>query len=351
VPLLGRLVLAVGVLALAVAVLYVGVAGFGTVAAAVGSTVSGFVDNVTRTPPPSPTPVVVAETPSIVAPSEPYTNREQVDLIVTVASRFVGDPAYRIRVYLALEDQEPAPIDEASLSLTPQTIIPVMLTSGINDFSVTLIGPAGESESSPIVRYVLDQSEPSIKLDSPKDGATVNRKAVDIEGRTQGRSTVIIRNRDTGESIGGKAEANGAFSLTIPLAQGSNRIAISATDPAGNSKELELVVRRGSGELSASLSADTYRIARSALPTQIRLTATVDDPDGRPLSGAKVTFTLSIPGIKTVTGEVTTRSDGKATFGTTIPRGADIGGGSAAILVRSSEFGSASDQTVITITK
>lgn len=350
-PLLGRLVLAVGVLALAVGVLYVGVAGFGTVAAAVGSTVTGFVDNVTKTPAPSPTPIVVAETPSIVAPSEPYTNREQVDLVVTVASKFLGDPAYRIRVYLALEDQEPAAIDEASLALTPQTIIPVMLTKGINDFSVTLIGPAGESESSPIVRYVLDQDEPGIKLDSPKDGATVNRRIVDIEGRTQGRSTIIVRNRDTGESIGGKAEANGAFSLTIPLAQGSNRIVVSATDPAGNSKELELEVRRGSGELSASLSANTYRIKRSALPTEIRLTATVDDPDGRPLSGATVTFTLSIPGIKTVTGEVTTQSDGKATFETSIPRGADVGGGSAAILVRSGEFGSASDQTVITITK
>lgn len=343
--------LAVGVVALAGAVLYVGVAGFGTVAAAVGSTVSSFVQQVTATPTPTATPIVVAETPSVVGPSEPYTNREQVDLIVTVPAKFVGNPAYRLRVYLALEDQEPAPIDEASLAPTPQTIIPVMLTKGINDFTVTLVGPAGESESSPIVRFVLDQDKPGIKLTSPKDGATVNRKAVDLKGRTQGRSTLIARNRDTGESIGAKAEADGAFTLALPLALGSNRIVITATDPAGNANELELTVRRGSGELSASLSASAYKIKRSSLPEEIRLTATVDDPDGRPLAGAKVTFTLSIPGIKTVTGDATTGQDGTAVYTTTIPKGADVGGGSAAILVQSREFGSTSDQTVISITK
>lgn len=346
-----RIVLALAVMALAAGVLYVGVGGLSTVAGAIGSTVGGFVDDVTATPTPSSTPIPVSEVPSVVSPSEPYTNVASADLVVTVDPDLAGNPAYSLRVYLALEDQAPAPIQDTPLGLTAQTVIPVALTKGINDFSVTMLGPGGESESSPVVRYVFDDSKPGIKLSAPKDGATVNRKAVDLEGRTQGRSTLIARNVDTGDSIGGTAEADGAFVLKLPLVNGTNRIVIASTDPAGNMNEIELVVRRGSGELAGSLSASAYRIKRTALPADIRLTATVDDPDGKPLADARVTFTLSIPGINTITSDAVTDANGRAVWETTIPRGADPGGGSAAILVRSDEFGRATDQTVITITK
>ena len=351
IPVVGRLALAVAVIAVGAGVLYVGARGFGTVASSVGGVVTGFVEGVTATPVPSATPLVAPRSPSIVSPSEPYTNEPTVDLTVTVDEVAAGDPAYHLRVYLALEDQGSAPIQDAAVAPTPQTIIPVQLTKGINDFSVSLIGPGGESESSPLVRYVLDESKPAIKLDAPRDGATVNRKAVDLQGRTQGRSTLMARNSDTGDSIGGTADGDGAFELRLPIAKGQNRIVITATDPAGNVNEQELTVSRGSGELSASLSASAYKIKRSALPEPIRLTATVDDPDGKPLAGAEVTFTLSIPGIKTVTGEGTTDANGQAVFETTIPEAADRGGGNAALLVRTAEYGRASDDTVITITK
>jgi hypothetical protein len=351
IPLVGRVALAVAVVAVGLGVLYVGARGIGTVVSSVGGVVTGFVEGVTATPVPSATPLVAPRSPSIASPSEPYTNQATVDLAVTVDPNVAGDPDYHVRVYLALEDQAPAPIQETPVAPTPQTIIPVQLTAGINDFAVTLIGPGGESESSPLVRYVLDESKPAIKLDSPKDGATVNRKAVDLQGRTQGRSTLMARNVDTGESIGGAADGDGAFELRLPIAQGRNDIVITATDPAGNVNEQELSVNRGSGELSASLSASAYKIKKSALPAPIRLTATVDDPDGRPLAGAAVTFTLSVPGIKTVTGEATTDADGQAVFETTIPESADRGGGNAAVLVRSEEFGRTTDDTVISITK
>ena len=65
--------------------------------------------------------------------------------------------------------------------------------------------------------------------------------------------------------------------------------------------ETSLKVKRGSGKLTAKLTASTYQIKRSRLPEPITLTATVTDPDGKPLADADVTFTLSIPGIPTVT--------------------------------------------------
>lgn len=348
---IGRALLVVAVVALAGGVLYVGAGGFTTVAGAVGSTLTGFVENVTATPTPAPTEVPVSEVPSIASPTEPYTNQDQVDLLVTVPSDVAGDPDYRIRVYLALEGVPSTPIEDRPLAPTPQTVIPVALTPGINDFSVSLIGPGGESERSADVRYVLDTKEPGIRLASPRDGATINRKAVDLEGRTQGRSTLMARNQTTGDSIVGTADPDGRFALRLPIAMGANRIVIAATDPAGNGNELKLGVTRGSGKLRASLGASSYSISRGSLPEPIRLYVTVDDPDGKPLAGARVTFTLSIPGIKTVTGDAVTDSNGQAEFQTTIPKGADRGAGTAGVFVRTSEFGTTTDETPITIRK
>jgi hypothetical protein len=351
IPVVGRAALGIGVVVVALLVLYVGAGGVSIVANALGSTISSFVQGVTATPVPSTTPVTVAEAPTIESPAEPYTNQNQADLSITVPSRLAGDPAYVVRVYLALKDQSPAPIDERPLAVTPRMVIPVTLTKGINDFSVTLVGPGGESEKSPLVRWVLDVDPPVIKLSSPKDGAMINRKAVVLEGRTQGRSTLSARNLKTDESIGGTAAADGTFALSLPIASGSNVIRFTATDPAGNTRTQELTVRRGSGELRASLSMSLYSISQKKLPAEIRLFALVDDPDGRPLEGARVTFTLSVPGIKTVTGDAVTDANGQASFATRIPKGADRGGGTAGVLVRTADFGRTTDETIITIRK
>jgi hypothetical protein len=268
-----------------------------------------------------------------------------------VPKEAAGDPEQRLRVYLALKDQTPAAIQETPLAAGRQTIVPVSLTEGVNDFTVSLVGPAGESDPSPVVRYILDVKKPSIKLLAPRDGATINRKAVDLEGRTQGRAALIARNQTTGDSIGGSADCDGLYTLRLPLTMGRNRIAITATDPAGNVNELEVTVTRGSGRLRASLSSTVYSVKVGALPEPITLSVTVDDPDGKPLEGAAVTFTLSIPGVKTVTGDARTDANGRAVFETSIPKGADPGGGSAGVFVRTSEFGSTTDETVVTIRK
>ena len=346
---IGQVALGVGVVVVGLFVLYVGAGGLGVVANALGGTLTSFVQGVTATPAPSTTPAVVEDAPTIESPTEPYTNQSQVDLAVTVPTRLAGNPDYRVRVYLALKDQSLTPIDETPLAAIPRMIIPVKLTKGVNNFSVTLVGPAGESESSPLVRWVLDTDPPVIKLTSPKDGAMVNRQAVTLQGRTQGRSTLNARNMKSGQSIGGTAAADGTFSLSLPLDTGTNPIRLTVTDPAGNQKTAQLSVRRGSGRLSASVSLSFYSIKQRQLPQQIRLVANVDDPDGRPLAGARVTFTLSVPGIKTITGDATTDAKGQASFSTRIPKGADPGVGTAGILVRTTDFGRATDETAIAI--
>lgn len=351
IPLIGRIALALGILGVGVGVIYLGAGGLGTVAGAVGSTFSDFIAGVTATPVPAPTPVVTSQAPSIEAPAEPYTNQESVDLVVIVPGALAGDPDHRLRVYLALKDQAPAPIQEAPLGASQRTIIPVTLTKGTNDFSVTIVGPGGESESSPLVRWVLDLTKPPIRLSAPRNEAVINRKAVTLEGRTQGRTTLIVRNQETGDSVSGTAANDGTFKLTLPITKGRNPIKITATDPAGNVNQTELVVTRGSGRLRASLSASTYTLKQSDLPQAIRLTVNVDDPDGKPLAGARVTFTLSIPGIPPVTENGTTDANGRAIFETTVPPGANRGSGNAAVLVRTDDFGQTTDEAAITIKK
>jgi hypothetical protein len=351
VPLIARLGLIAAVAALGIGVLYVGIGGLGTVVGGLGTSIGGFVTNVTATPSPRPSVASVSDPPTLEQPSEPYTSEATVDLVVAVPAALVGDPAYRLRVYLALPNQKAAPIEEVQLSDIARTIIPVELTKGINDFTVRLVGPGGESEPSAVVRYVLDATPPKVTITSPKDGALVNRTTVEIKGKTQARTTLVARNAANGSSITATALSDGTFSLKLAIATGANKITINATDPAGNVASAVINVRRGTGKLTVALGASTYQIRRTRLPEPVTLFATVTDPDGSALPGVAVTFTLSMPGIPTITRDTVTDKNGKASFQTTIPKGADLGQGSATVLVSSDELGSTEDYTVITIVK
>lgn len=348
-PLVAKLGLLAAVALLGVTVLYVGAGGLGKAFAGITASLGGFVTSITAAPTPKPSAFAVSDPPTLQQPTEPYTAESTVDLVVTVPSAVIGDASSRLRVYLALKDQAPSPIQEAPVAATAQTVIPVELTKGINDFSVTIVGPGGESDPSLVVRYVLDQAAAKITIYSPKEGAAVNGTIVEIKGKTQARSSLIARNAANGTSTSGTAGTDGLFTLSLGISTGTNDITITGTDPAGNAKDLLLTVRRGSGVLTAVLGASDYRLSVADLPRDLTLTAAASDPDGNPLAGANITFTLSIPGIPTVTQDLQTDEQGRASFTTPVPVGADPGQGSAAILLSSDEFGSAQDYTVITI--
>lgn len=350
-PFIFKLALAAAVVVLGIGVLYVAVGGIGKVAGGIGSTLSGFVADVTSTPSPAPLDLIPADAPTLEQPAEPYTSEATADLVVTVPAAIRGDSAYKILVFLTLPDQQPTAIQDAPVADAPKTIIPVELANGINDFTVRISGPGGDSDSSAAARYVFDASPPKLTITSPKKNAVVNGNAVTIKGKTQARTTLLARNDANGSSIAGTAAADGTFTLSLALSGGTNKITIAATDPAGNQASTTITVRRGTGKLTVQLSSSIYRIKRSQLPEPVTLSATVTDPDGKALAGASVTFTLSMPGIPTVSIDTKTSTSGKATFRTTVPKGADVGQGSATVLITSDTFGSTQDYTVITITK
>jgi hypothetical protein len=221
-------------------------------------------------------------------------------------------------------------VTELPVGDTQRFLVPdVALSAGTNTFTATIVGPTDlESEASAAVSYILDTSKPRITVSAPKPNAVVNGKTVTINGQTQGRSTISARNASTNATVSGLADGKGAFTVIVPLGTGSNTIQITATDPAGNANTANLTIRRGTGALTARLAASTYRVKRSNLPDPVTLTVTVTDPDGRALAGAKVTFTLAVPGVPAIaSSQLTTGSNGRATFTTTIPRGGHEGPG------------------------
>jgi hypothetical protein len=109
-------------------------------------------------------------------------------------------PDHRIKVYLALPDQPPTPIQDSPIAEAAKTIIPVALEKGINDFSVAIVDPL-TAETSALVRYVWTQSA---QARSRRRRTThVNGKAVTIRARPQARTTLLARNDASGSSIGG----------------------------------------------------------------------------------------------------------------------------------------------------
>lgn len=344
-------VFAIAVVGLVGAVLFAASGGLGTVASALGSTFTGFVDDITATPVPSQQPTDIADSPILIQPTEPYTNQATVDLVGTIPQGVVGNPQAQIKVYVAIGEQDPAPLQIIPVPATARFVVPgVSLSEGPNAFSAAIVGPSGESEPSPVVTYVFDAAKPRIVLTSPASGSVVNAKSVKLVGETQPRSTMTVRNATSNATVTGAADENGKFTVIVPIVEGTNDIGITSRDPAGNENHLVLAVSRGNGKLTATIGASAYSIKRSSLPASIRLGVTVHDPDGRPLEAARITFSLAVPGVPAVTSKtITTAGDGTATWSTTIPNGATVGTISATVIVKTDAFGELTDRTVIAI--
>jgi hypothetical protein len=344
---------AIAVVALGGAVLFAATGGFGTVAGAVGKTFTGFFADLTATPVPSSTPSLVSDSPLLESPGEPYTNVPTIDLVGTIPTDLVGSTDTQIRVYVALGDQAPGIVTQIPVGRTARFVVPgITLVEGTNAFTATVFGPSGESEPSAVVTYVFDATKPRMTLSSPKNGAVVNAKSVKLVGQTQPRSDLRVRNASTNANVTGQADANGNFEVILAIGEGTNDIGITAIDPAGNENHLVIAVLKGSGTLVASLSPSAFQIKLSSLPERIRMTVVVNDPDGRPLEGARITFSLAVPGVSAVTSKaILTGGDGTATWSTSIPKGATTGQISATVIVKTSKYGDTTDRTVVTIVK
>lgn len=353
IPLLAKLFLGLSIVALGATIVLVGSGGIGPFVAGVAQGFAGFVTrigNVVASPSPTPPPLI-STAPTIVAPDNPYTNVETVDITVNVPLAVVGRNGYTVRLYVTLPDKPRTLLTEAPVGPTSRLLLPgITLASGRNDFQASVNGPGGESELSAATTLVLDQVQPKITIISPKDNASIAKSPLTIKGKTQALSTIVARNDLNGATASTDADKDGLFQVSIAIAAGPNAITLTATDPAGNTFSQVLNVTQGSGKLSVSLTGTVYRFVAAKLPTSATYTVEVTGPDGRPVVGGSALFTVTVPGLEAiVSSEILTGSDGKASFTTQIPKGAMAGSGLATVLVTTTSYGTLTDRQVLTV--
>jgi Bacterial Ig-like domain (group 1)/Glucodextranase, domain B len=352
-PLPVQLVLVAAIALLGAGVLLASTGALGRLVADLGGSISGALSGVKPAPTPVPSLIPLLDAPALIS-SQPYTNQPTVDLGGTLPSEVAGRADYRVRIYRSLGTAGAAPmlVREQVVGTTPEfTVSAVILEKGIDFFIATLVGPGGETRPSAAVRVVYYASPPVIVMSSPTDGQTINASTVTLNGRTRAGTALVARDEATGASATGTAGPDDQFAITLALAPGTNGITLSATDLAGNTSSAVISVLGGTGRLSATLTASDIQFSAAALPQPLTLTATVTDPDGHPVAGAPVTFTLSLPGVAPITQDGTTDGAGTAIFATTLARGASPGNGLATVLVKTSSFGSVTARAVFVISK
>ncbi len=350
-PLVLRTALALAVTVLAAGAFLAASGGIGPVLSALAGGFGTAFGKLTATPVPLETLLPPTDSPRISVPEQPYTNSGTVDLTVSVPVAVLGDPTARVRFYLALEGLEPAPVFDVNVGTTSRMVVPFELTEGRNDISATLFRADDESEHSPIVTYILDVTPPKITISTPKNGAAIKTPQVRITGSTQANTTLVVRNQANGTSITNAAGRDGAFEIPIQLAAGTNEIAITATDPAGNVGTKTLTLLQGSKEMGVRLSASAYRISASKPPSSLQLAVVVTDPAGEPLAGATAFFTLQIPGLAPISNQLVTGPEGRAVFTTPLVGALTKGGGVGTVLVTDELYGQSTDRVTLTFVK
>ena len=265
-PLATQALLALSVVALAAAVFVAASGGIGPVLSTLGAGIGSAFGRLTATHVPTATELIPTDSPSLASPAQPYTNVATVDLSVFVPTEVVGDPGAKVRIYLALEGLEPAPVIDVPVGTTSRMTIPFELTPGRNDISATLFRGDEESDQSPIVTYILDQEPPKITVSSPKNGAAIDTFEVTVKGTTQAGTSLVALNAGNGTSIQSVAAKDGKFEFGMVLAPGTNEITITGTDPAGNVGAGKLKVLQGSKDMTDPADRVQVRLFRQEAP-------------------------------------------------------------------------------------
>ena len=157
------------------------------------------------------------------------------------------------------------------------------LAPGENTFTVTAIDNAGlEATDSRTITY--DNTQPVITVTAPADNSTLSATSVVVTGYLDNPGTLSAR--VNGGSAQSAAMTGNAFSVTLNLSAGSNTIALTATDLAGNSSTVNRTVV--SDTTSPSLAVTTPSLDISTDQSTLVLSGTLTDT----LSAAGVTVTV-----------------------------------------------------------
>jgi Bacterial Ig domain len=263
------------------------------------------------------------------------TGAAAIDVHGTLVSAVPAGGSYRVRVYDNSRFRRDARLSTGDTSFT---VGAVPLVAGDNSLTATI--SAGDSETQPSVAVTIerDATAPEIAITAPAPGTTVYGDTLLLTGTTEPGATVRLSNRTNGANANGAAAGSGDFSLSLRLQLGNNALALTSTDEFGNSSQRNLSVARAVSQAAVTVELSRVSYDLATLPESITMTAHVVGPDGKPASGATVTFSISPPGQTTVTRQLKT-TDGIATWSDyplTLP-GAVTGSGLVTVLATVSD--------------
>lgn len=350
-PLPTRLLLVLSVAALGGAVFLTATGGIGPLVSTLGAGFASAFGRLVATPVPTQAIIVATGAPVIAPPDSAYTNQDTVPLKIVIPADVVGLADAKVKLYLALQGLDPAPIQEVAVGSSASITMQVKLTKGRNDLTATIDRSGVESDASPVVTLFLDQTPPKVTIKSPKNGSTVTDPQLTLKGTTEAQATIIARNDANGVNVTATALPDGTFTVILALEPGTNAIHLDTTDLAGNESVTDLSYTQGAGKLAANLSASLYRIKISSHPSSLQLTVVVTDPTGAPVVGATAAFTLTIPGLDPISGTAVTGTDGRARFTTPLVGTLQVGNGTGVVLVTDATYGSTSDHVAFTFVK
>jgi hypothetical protein len=204
---------------------------------------------------------------------------------------------------------------------------PIMLAEGPNRLSARLAGPNGPGPATTDIEILLDTQAPALTVDNPRDHQSVDSDRVTVRGESDPGTTVVIVNRKNDAQSSLTVGPSGEFEEAVPVEPGENDIRIRASDVAGNIESVDRSVDRAGAGVKPKISANPRQVSARQLPQPVRILARLIDKEKRPVKGARVTFTLTVPGQATARSpEVTSGADGVAVWKTDIPsEGVELG--------------------------
>lgn len=157
-----------------------------------------------------------------------YSNTNSVELPFHVET----GSSYALEYYIngqRVGGEETMPAGSYDLSLP--------ISEGTNEIQIYLVDGKGNMKSWSD-RIVLDTKAPSLTVEGLQDGLTTYDESIVVSGQADDYDQVLYNNQQI------DVDFDGAFSIEIPLSEGTNKVQIAAIDVAGNRTEKTATITR-----------------------------------------------------------------------------------------------------------
>jgi hypothetical protein len=192
--------------------------------------------------------------------SAPAPGALVADATVEVAGSVSDTGAIR---ELSVAGRPVTPVDGAFSARVP-------LQLGANQIPIAATDVAGNSAT---LELALSRgAAPTLAIETPAEGALLAAAELEVSGRAGGLPAPAVAVNGVPASV-----ADGAFRARVPLAEGANRVDVTAQNPLGDARAARSVVRDSRGpELTATSAVERGLTAEPS----IEISGRVGDPSG-----------------------------------------------------------------------